>query len=118
MEKPSIVPSHSLTMNDMFSSTFLWGKVGAPFLIGLAVGFFIKKIARTALFIAGGVIVILFVAEYFGITQVSNINLGKAADNAATLTKSSGEYLMARLAMINFQGVSAVAGFFAGLKMG
>jgi len=38
---------------DIFSSTFLIGNVGAPFVIGLAVGYFAKKMIRTALFLGG-----------------------------------------------------------------
>lgn len=120
MEKPPVTSAHSLDkgfLDDAFTSTFWWGKIGAPFLIGLAVGFFIKKILRTALFLAGGAIVVLFVAEYLGITQVSDVSLGKAADHAVALTRSSGEYLLARLSVISFKGVSAAAGFFTGLKM-
>jgi uncharacterized membrane protein (Fun14 family) len=35
------------------SSAFLLGNVGAPFVIGLAVGYFAKKMLRFALFLGG-----------------------------------------------------------------
>lgn len=103
---------------DIFSSTFLLGNVGAPFVIGLAVGYFSKKMLRTALFLGGGAIVLLFVSEYYGITHISDMQLQQAANTAADVAKSSGGYLVERLSGITSKGVSAVAGFFTGFKLG
>ena len=47
---------------DMLSSTFLVGDVGAPFVIGLASGYFAKKMLRLALFIGGAAIVLMVLA--------------------------------------------------------
>ncbi|TXH76633.1 MAG: hypothetical protein E6Q85_03790 [Thiothrix sp.] len=107
-----------LPPTDLLSAPFLIGNVGAPFVIGLAVGFFAKKILKIALFLAGGAIVLLFVTEYYGMTQVSDAHLQSAADAATGLAQQSGSYLMNRLSQITSKGVSAVAGFAVGLKFG
>lgn len=103
---------------DFFSSTFLLGSVGAPFVIGLAVGYFAKKMLRTALFLGGAAIVLLFVSEYYGITHITDAQLQQAANTAADVAKSSGGFLVERLSGITSKGVSGVAGFFAGFKLG
>lgn len=107
-----------LPPTDFLSAPFLIGNVGAPFVIGLAVGFFAKKVLKIALFLAGGAIVLLFVTEYYGMAQVSDAQLQTAADAATDLAQQSGEFLMDRLSQITSKGVSAVAGFAVGLKFG
>ncbi|MEN9502613.1 MAG: hypothetical protein RI964_1898 [Pseudomonadota bacterium] len=103
---------------DFLSSTFLVGNVGAPFVIGLAVGYFAKKMLRMALFLGGAAIVLLFVAEYYGIGHVDDGQLQNAATTATDMAKHSGSFLVDRLSHITAKGVSAAAGFFAGLKLG
>jgi uncharacterized membrane protein (Fun14 family) len=110
--------SDLLPSSDIFSSTFLVGNVGAPFVIGLAVGYFAKKMLKTVLFIAGAAIVVLFVAEYYGITSVNDIHLQNAASAATDAAKNSGSFLIGRLSHITTRGVSAVGGFYFGFKMG
>ena len=103
---------------DIFSSTFLLGSVGAPFIIGMAVGYFAKKMLKIALFIAGGAIVFLFISEYYGVVQINDAGLQHAADVATDAAKSSSHFLVTRLSSITSKGVSAAVGFFAGLKLG
>lgn len=103
---------------DFLSSTFLIGNVGAPFVIGLAVGYFAKKVLKIALFLAGAAIVFLFVSEYYGITTLSDNGLQSAANTATNMAKESGGFLMERLSRISAKGVSAVGGFLVGLKFG
>lgn len=107
-----------LPTTDFLSAPFLIGNVGAPFVIGLAVGFFAKKVLKIALFIAGGAIVLLFVSEYYGISQVSDTHLQSAANAATDMAQRSSGFLVERLSHITSKGVSAVAGFFVGLKFG
>lgn len=104
--------------SDIFSSAFLLGNIGAPFVIGLAVGYFAKKMLRTALFLAGGAIVLLFVSEYYGVIEITNAELQQVANSATDAAKSSGDFLIGRLSSITSKGVSGVAGFFAGFKLG
>lgn len=103
---------------DWLSSQFLLGDVGAPFIIGIAVGYFAKKALKMALFIGGAAIVAMFVFEYYGITDISDDTLKSAADAAGSAVKSSGGFLMDRLSRITSRGVSATVGFAAGLKLG
>jgi uncharacterized membrane protein (Fun14 family) len=103
---------------DIFSSTFLIGNVGAPFVIGMAVGYFAKKMLRTALFLGGAAIVLLFAAEYYGVIDITDEKLQHAASAATEAAKSSGSFLVNRLTSITSKGVSGVGGFFIGFKLG
>lgn len=103
---------------DLFSSEFLLGSVGAPFIIGAAVGYFAKKMLKVALFVGGALIVLMFVGEYYNIIDISDAQLQSAADAAAKSAKASGDFLVNRLTQITSKGVSAVGGFFIGFKFG
>ena len=103
---------------DFFSSDFMINNVGTPFAIGLAVGYFAKKMLFISLFLCGAAIVLLFVGEHFGVTKISDINLQHAADSATDAVKQSGDFLMKRLSSITSKGVSATGGFLIGFKMG
>lgn len=111
-------PVNATTSTDILSSAFLLGNVGAPFVIGLAVGYFAKKMLRLALFLGGAAIVLLFITEYYGITHMPDEQLQIAATTATGIAQQSGGFLMERLSHITSKGVSAVAGFFVGLKIG
>ncbi|NOT86063.1 MAG: hypothetical protein HOP02_15065 [Methylococcaceae bacterium] len=108
----------SNTAGDIFSSTFLLGNVGAPFVIGMAVGYFAKKMFRIALFVGGAIIVALFACEYYGIVDISDANLQSAASTATDAAKQSGGFLIDRVSSITSKGVSGGAGFFLGFKLG
>ncbi|MBM4207768.1 MAG: hypothetical protein FJ190_07020 [Gammaproteobacteria bacterium] len=103
---------------DLFSSEFLMGNVGAPFVIGAAVGYFAKKMLKVAIFIGGALIVLMFIGEYYGMFDVSDAVLQSAADTAVKSAKASGDFLMNRLTRITSKGVSAVGGFAVGFKFG
>ncbi|MFZ4504231.1 MAG: hypothetical protein D4R63_11560 [Methylococcaceae bacterium] len=103
---------------DFLSSEFLMGNIGAPFAIGLAVGYFVKKMLKTFLFVAGAVCVALFVSEHFGVVSITDTELQSAAQSATATVKTSGDFLVNRLSSITSKGVSGVAGFFFGFKVG
>lgn len=103
---------------DLFSSDFLMGNVGAPFLIGAAVGYFAKKMLKIALFVGGALIALMFVGEYYNILEISDSQLQSAADSVAEGAKATGGYLVDRLTRITSKGVSAAGGFFIGFKFG
>lgn len=103
---------------DLFSTPSLITNVGAPFLLGIAVGYFAKKMLRTALFLGGGMVVLLFVAEYYGIVHITDTELLHATDVAAEVAKSSSDFLLERLSRFTVKGVSATGGFILGFKMG
>jgi uncharacterized membrane protein (Fun14 family) len=104
--------------SDIFSSDFMIGNVGTPFAIGLAVGYFAKKMLLVSLFLCGGAIVLLFISEHFGITKLSDMNLQHATDSATGVVKQSGDFLLNRLSHFTSKGVSSVGGFFVGFKLG
>ena len=108
----------TLSSSDIFTSNFMIGSVGTPFAMGLAVGYFAKKMLLMTLFLCGGAIVLLFVAEHYGIVDISDINLQQAADSATEAAKESGDFLVNRLSHITSKGVSAAGGFFVGFKLG
>ncbi|MDD4914659.1 MAG: FUN14 domain-containing protein [Methylococcales bacterium] len=108
----------SAVENDIFSSSFLMGNVGAPFVIGMAVGFFAKKMLQMALFVGGLILVILFVAEYYEIITINNNVLQDAASSLMHSARDSGGFLLDRLSAITSQGVSGVGGFYVGFKLG
>lgn len=108
----------TLSSTDIFSSDFMLGNVGAPFVMGLAVGYFAKKMLLMTLFLCGAAIVLLFVSEYYGITEISDLNLQQATDSATETVKQSGDFLVKRLSGITSKGVSAAGGFFVGFKLG
>jgi uncharacterized membrane protein (Fun14 family) len=114
--KDSAIDSNAAS--DLFSSTFLLGNVGAPFVIGMAVGYFAKKMLRIALFVGGATIVTLFVCEYYGIVNITDANLQSVASAATDTAKQSGGFLLDRVTRITSKGISGAAGFFAGFKLG
>jgi uncharacterized membrane protein (Fun14 family) len=109
---------NSFKNSDILSAQFLIPNVGAPFVIGMAVGYFAKKMFKLALFIGGGAIVLLFISEYYGFYTVSDVSLEHATTVATEAAQQSGNFLIQRLSRITGKGVSAVAGFYVGLKMG
>jgi uncharacterized membrane protein (Fun14 family) len=111
-------PIQTASGADLFSSDFLLGNVGAPFIIGAAVGYFAKKMLKVALFIGGAAIVLMFVGEYYHVINISDVELQLAADAVAKGAKESGGFLVDRLTRITSKGVSAVGGFFVGFKFG
>jgi uncharacterized membrane protein (Fun14 family) len=102
---------------DFFSTPSLLGNIGAPFLLGIAVGYFAKKMLRTALFLGGGIVVILFVAEYYGVVHITDTQLLHATDVAAEAAKNSSDFLLERLSRFTVKGVSATGGFMVGFKI-
>jgi uncharacterized membrane protein (Fun14 family) len=111
-------PAQTSAQIDLFSSEFLLGNVGVPFIIGAAVGYFAKKMLKVALFVGGALIVLMFVGEYYHIVNISDAELQNAAKTVAEGAKDTGGYLVDRLTRITSKGVSAVGGFFIGFKFG
>ena len=109
---------HEVSSTDIFPSEFLLTNVGAPFVIGLAVGYFAKKTLRMALFLGGAVIVLLFISEYYGVIILSRDKFGEVVNEATGGVKSFGNFLVTRLGSITSKGVSGLGGFFVGLKLG
>ena len=116
-------PVNTAAFADILNPDFLLGNVGGPFVIGLAVGFFAKKMLKIALFCLGAAVVALFVLQYFDFKGSHNINLQEVGDSFIGSVKHGFELLKASLSTIQsgnkpIQGGSALAGFFVGFKLG
>lgn len=108
----------AFSLADLLDPHFLLPNVGAPFLLGLAVGYCAKKMLRLALFLGGAIIILFFITEYYGLTAINYQEVQKAAQTAADLAHQSGGFLMDRLSRFTSQGISAGVGFFAGIRLG
>ncbi|CAA6806864.1 MAG: Unknown protein [uncultured Sulfurovum sp.] len=92
-------------------------EMGTGFIIGLAVGFFIKKSFKAVLFILGFALIVTFYMESQGIFT---INQEVLEQNIAAGSEYM-EYLVSALQerVTSFQsGIGAGAGFLVGLKIG
>ncbi len=92
-------------------------EMGSSFLIGLAVGFFIKKSFKMVLFILGFALIATFYMESQGIFTINEKVLEESIANGAKYF----DYLVASVKerITSFQsGAGATAGFVVGLKFG
>jgi len=92
-------------------------EMGSSFVIGLAVGFFIKKSFKMVLFILGFALIASFYMESQGIFTINDKVLEESVSNGMQYF----DYLVAAVKerITSFQsGVGAVAGFVVGLKLG
>ncbi len=109
--------STSTTAGDAVAFPFL--EMGTHFVIGLAIGYFMKKFFKFLLIFLGLALVILFVMESQGISTVDETSLTNGVEQGVSSFKSLTIMLKDRLGhMQPSSGVGAVAGFFAGLKFG
>lgn len=103
---------------DIFSTNSLIDNIGLPFILGMAVGYFAKKMLSMLLFLSGGAVVLLIVADYNGVVHISNDQLLQATGVAVDLAKNSSDFLLTRLSQFTAKGVSATGGFLIGFKRG
>jgi len=92
-------------------------EMGSSFVIGLAVGFFIKKSFKMVLFILGFALIASFYMESQGIFTIND----KVLEDSISNGMQYFDYLVSAVKerITSFQsGVGAVAGFVVGLKLG
>ena len=92
-------------------------EMGSSFIIGLAVGYFIKKSFKAVLFIVGFSLIVMFFMESQGVFTINDKILEESIANGAKYF----DFLVASVKerITSFQtGVGAVAGFVVGLKFG
>jgi len=92
-------------------------EMGSSFLIGMAVGFFIKKSFKAVLFILGFSLIIMFFMESQGIFTIND----KVLEQSIASGTDYFNFLVASVKerITSFQsGVGALAGFVVGLKFG
>ena len=93
--------------------------MGTSFVIGLAIGYFLKKFFKIMLLLLGLGLVVLFVLESKGMFHVDD----QAISNSVSSGVSGFQHLIGmlkdRLATMQLTtGGGAIAGFFAGIKLG
>jgi uncharacterized membrane protein (Fun14 family) len=104
---------------DTSGSAFPYLDMGTSFVIGLAIGFFMKKFFKLLLLLLGFGLVILFVMESQGISTVNEQALDAGVSSGIDSFKGLAAMLKERLSNMTITtGAGAVAGFFVGLKLG
>ena len=94
-------------------------EMGTSFIIGLAIGYFIKKSFKLLLLLLGLGLVILFVLESQGFFAVNDEMIQNGVSSGVSSFQSLIEMLKNRLSSMELTtGAGAIAGFFAGLKFG
>ena len=98
---------------------FPYLEMGSGFLVGLSVGYFLKKSFKVILVLMGLVVVALFVLESKGVISINEGNLDSTVTAGASAFKTFAGFLQERLGRFTFAGGgSAIAGFLTGLKWG
>jgi len=93
--------------------------LGTSFVIGMAVGFFLKKSLKLALFVLGFMLVAMFLMESNGMFSVNETTLEHGVSGGIDMFQSLAIFLKNRLDAMTFgKAGSAVAGFIVGLKIG
>jgi len=94
-------------------------EMGTGFLIGLAVGYLLKKTFKILLALLGVAVVVIFVLESQKVVTINEESLAQTVSAGADQFEHFALFLKERLSRLRFAGsASAVAGFLAGLKMG
>ncbi len=94
-------------------------EMGSGFLIGLSVGYFLKKSFKVILVLMGLVVVAMFVLESKGVITINESSLDQTVSAGANTFKVFANFLKERLGAFTFAGGgSAIAGFLTGLKWG
>ena len=100
-------------------SGFPFLEMGTSFVIGLAIGYFLKKSFKFLLLLLGLGLVVLFVLESQGYFQVNDGMIQEGVSSGVDSFQNLVAMLKDRLAQMEISsGVGAVAGFFAGIKFG
>jgi len=104
---------------DASNSGFPFLEMGTSFIIGLAIGYFLKKSFKILLILLGLGLVILFVMESKGMYTVDDTAIQNGVSSGVHSFQSLVAMLKDRLSHMELTtGAGAIAGFFAGLKFG
>jgi len=94
-------------------------EMGTGFLIGLSIGYVLKKSFKILLFLTGIALIAVFVLESQGVIHLNEEGLQHTISTGMDSFKHFALFLKERLEHFKVSsGLSAVAGFFIGLKMG
>lgn len=110
-------PSVYNTTQPTMDSPIPYLEMGTGFIIGLAVGFFIKKSFKAVLFILGFALVVTFYMESQGIFTINEQVLQEQIAQGAEYFDYLVAAMKERVTSLE-SGVGAGAGFLVGLKIG
>lgn len=98
---------------------FPYLEMGTGFFIGLSIGYVLKKSFKIMLFLTGISLILLFVLESQGVIQLDETHLQEGVSHTLGLFKHFALFLKERVEQLHISsGVSAIAGFMLGLKIG
>jgi len=93
--------------------------MGIGFLIGLSVGYVLKKSFKLMLIFLGLGIISLFILESNGLITINESQVMKGVSTLSSYFQEFVAFLKNRLELFTAsKGLSAIAGFFIGLKIG
>jgi uncharacterized membrane protein (Fun14 family) len=101
---------------DILSANELGLRFGVPFLLGYAVGKIIRKLLSFAVLMVGLVVLTLFGIEYFGLIQISDLQMISKGGGVLKAFDEFIPYIIERLSRFPAQGISATGGFYVGFK--
>ncbi|MBD3792899.1 MAG: hypothetical protein IE889_01895 [Campylobacterales bacterium] len=112
--------NHTTTSNTVTEqSGFPFLEMGTSFVIGLAIGYFLKKSFKLLLLLLGLGLVVLFVLESQGYFALNDQMIQNGVSSGVSSFQSLVGMLKDRLANMELTtGAGAIAGFFAGIKFG
>jgi len=94
-------------------------EMGTGFLIGLSIGYVLKKSFKILLILLGVGLITVFILESKGVITLNEEHLQATVSQGADIFKHFISFLQNRLEHFEVSsGLSAIAGFLAGLKMG
>jgi len=101
------------------SSGFPFLDMGTSFIIGLAVGYFLKKFFKIMILILGLGLVVIFVLESKGTIHVDDQAISNGVSGGVSWFQDLIAMLKNRLSTMQLTtGAGAIAGFAAGIKLG
>lgn len=117
---PTSTPTVTTTATQTSSEHLLpYMDMGTGFIIGLSVGYVLKKSFKLLLLILGIGMIGIFVLENKGLMSINEANVENTVSHFAGMFQDFTVFLKNRLSTFQVsKGLSAVAGFFVGLKMG
>ena len=111
--------TQSTGLSNVGETPFPFLEMGTSFVIGLAIGYFLKKSFKFLLLILGLGLVLLFVLESQGMFHVDDQAIQNGVSSGVDSFQGVVSMLKERLSNMELTtGAGAVAGFFAGLKFG
>ncbi len=98
---------------------FPYLEMGTGFVIGLSIGYVLKKSFKLLLFLTGIALIGVFVLESQGVIAINEQQLENSVSGGIETFKHMAFFLKERLEQLEVSsGISAIAGFFVGLKIG